>query len=551
LPRRRLPRQKPDFQKPGVVFQPRTTLGIQHGVNQLLNAIRPTLGPLPRLVAIQPTQADKPPELLDSGGIIARRIIQVPERDQDVGLMFARHMLWKLQEKTGDGTATAAVLFQEILNHGIRYKLAGGNAMRLGTFLQEGLKLILSELERQVTPLWGREQLTGLAETICYDAELADHLGQVFETIGSFGRLEVRTGRSREVNHEYVQGVYWEGSPFSQDMILDKVEVRTVLHDGAVLATDLEVNEPEETIELLQTSLSTGITNLLLIVSALPEKTLAPLLNPHNRERIKVVAVKTPGAGMEEQVTNLLDLAMITGGRPLLKATHARLQDARAEDFGYARRIWLYKDTFGITTGKGDPQALRNHVQRLQEAYRQAADADEAKKLLQRLGHLINGSATLWIGALTEDEYKRRKETAQHTANALRMALVEGVLPGGGVALLACLPAIEQRIQQSTDNEAVAAYRILARALQEPFRALLSNAGLEPGQILANLEGISQGRGLDLRSMQIVDMRSAGIIDPASVTKEAVRSAISSAALLLTTDVLVHKRNPVEALQTA
>jgi chaperonin GroEL (HSP60 family) len=181
-------------------------------------------------------------------------------------------------------------------------------------------------------------------------------------------------------------------------MILDKAEVRTMLYDGAVLATDLEVQGPAEVIELLQIARSAGITNLLLLVSSMPDKALAPLLNPRNRKQLEVLAVKTPGAGIDEQAANLLDLTLLTGGRPILKATQARLQDVRAEDFGYARRIWLYKDTFGITTGKGDPRELRKHVQRLQEAYRQADDADGAARLLKRLGHLINGSATLGSG---------------------------------------------------------------------------------------------------------------------------------------------------------
>jgi len=506
---------------------------------------------LPRRVAIQPVISTKSPELLDSGGTIARRIIQIQDRDQDVGLMFARHMLWKLQEKIGDGTATAAVIFQEIFNQGVRYKTAGGNAMRLRSFLQDGMKLIVSELDRQINPLSGQSQLTGLAESISYDSEVAEHLGTIFETIGPYGRLEVRTGRTREIRHEYVQGVYWEGGPISPEMILDKSEVRTIFYDGAVLATDLALNEPTEAIEILETALSLGITHLLLVVSSLSDKALAPLLNPNNRDRIQVLAVKTPGTGLEAQAANLTDLAMLTGGRPVFGATQARPGDVQAADFGYARRIWAYKESFGITSGKGDPAAIREHVRRLQEAYWQAEETDDVEKLLKRLGHLMNGSATLWIGALTEDEYQSRKEVAQRTARALRMALLEGVLPGGGVALLTCLPVIEARIHQLSDMDAIAAHRILVQALQAPFRTLLENSGYEAGQALAALENAKQGYGFDLRSGQITDMRQAGIVDPARVVKEAVRSAVSSAALLLTTDVLVHKRNPVEALQTA
>jgi chaperonin GroEL len=494
---------------------------------------------------------NKLPELLDSGGTIARRIIQIKDRDQDVGLMFARHMLWKLQEKIGDGTATAAVLFQEILNQGVRYKAAGGNTMLLVRYLQEGLKVILEELEKQTNPMADPSQLSGLAESIGYDPEIAEHVSEIFDTLGPFGRLEVRMGRTREVQHEYVQGVYWEGGPLSAEMILDKAEVRTFLPEGAILATDLNLTEPNETIAILETALSAGLNNLLLIVASCEGKALAPILDPRNREKIRVIAVKTPGTGLNAQAANLIDLAILTGGRPVLKATQVRPQDIKPADFGYARRVWLYKETFGITSGKGDPSALRTHVKRLQKAYQEAQDAEEAEALLKRLGHLMNGSATLWIGALTEDEYKMRKEIAQNTSRAVRMALLEGVLPGGGVALLACVPALEQQIHQAEDTDAIAAFRMLIRAVQAPFRVLMENAGFEPGQIQIQLWGAVSGLGFDLRSRTVVDMRQAGILDPARVVKEAVRSAVSSAALLLTTDVLIHKRNPVEALQTA
>lgn len=526
-------------------------LGIQAGVNQLLDAIRPTLGPMPGFVAVQPVMESRTPEILDSGGTIARRIIQIQDRDQDVGLMFARHMLWKLQDKIGDGTATAAVLFQEILNLGIKYKAAGGNVMRLGKFLQEGMKRVLNELDCQVTQLEGQKQLVGLAESICYDTELADILGKVVETIGPYGRLEIRSGRSRTTHHEFVQGMYWEGGPISPEMILDKSEARTVYYDGAILATDLSLEEPAEVISILEAALAAGITQLLLVISTFSEKALAPLLNPRNRERIRVIAVKTPGTDLESQAANLHDMAILTGGRPVFKATQVRPEDIQAADFGYARRIWAYKDTFGITSGKGEPQALRDHVYRLQAAYRESDDADNAEKLLKRLGHLMNGSATVWIGGLNEDEQKRRKEVAENTARALRMAHMEGVLPGGGIALLNCLPIIDECLHQSTDSDEIAAYRILAQTLESPFRALMENGGYESGHILAALADTTKGHGFDLRNGNIVDMRQAGILDPARVIKEAFRSAVSSAALLLTTDVLIHKRNPVEALHTA
>jgi chaperonin GroEL len=550
LPKQPQKTKKRSFQIPKVVFQPKTTDSIRKGVNQLLDAIRPTLGPLPRMVAIQPVISGSAPELLDSGATIARRIIQIRDRDEDMGLMFARHMLWKLNEKTGDGTATAAVIFQELINRGILYKTIGGNAMRLNHFLKEGLRFILGELDRQVIPLQDKQTLVGLAEGACYDAEMASHLGEIFDTIGPYGRFEVRSSQTHAMRHEYVQGVYWEGGPVTPEMIHDRAEARSVLLDGAVLATDLEIKEPAEVVELMQTALSAGITQLLLVVGSIADKALAPILNPLNRQKITVLVVKTPGTGLETQAANLTDMALLTGGKPIFRATQARLEDIRPDDFGYARRIVVHRQSFVVITGKGDPIGLRQHVERLQRAYHTTADADEAKKVLDRLGHLMNGSSTLWVGALTEKDYEPRKELANRAARSLRMALLEGVLPGGGIALLSCIPAVQDHLHRLEDPDEIAAFRMLEHALRAPFYTLIKNAGYDPGEALVKIQKDGADTGFDVRTGEVVHMQEAGIVDPALVVKEALRSAVSGAGLLLTTDVFIHKRNPEESMTT-
>jgi chaperonin GroEL len=550
LPRIPQPRRKRNFQTPRVVFQPKTTYSIRAGVNQLLEAVRPTLGPLPRTVAIQPMVAGRPVELLDSGATIARRIVQIRDRNQDMGLMFARHMLWKLGEKTGDGTATAAVIFQELINRGVLYKVTGGNAMRLNHFLNQGLRNILEVLEPQILPVTEKLQLTGLAEGVCYDKEMAAQLSEIFDTIGPYGRLEIRSSQTRQMRHEYVQGVYWEGGPLSPEMILDKAEVRTVLMDAGILATDLEIQEPAEMIEVMQAALHAGINQLLLVVGSIADKALAPALDPRNRKAITVIVIKTPGTGIEAQIANLQDMALLTGGRPVVKATQARPKDVRPEDFGYARRIIVYRQACVIATGKGDPVQLRQHVERLQRAYQAAVDPDEAEKVLTRLGHLMNGASTLWVSAPTEGDYEPRKEIALRAARSLRMALMEGILPGGGVALLNCIPTVQAHRRKAEDPDEAAAYHLLEHALRAPFYTLLKNAGYDPGQVAARMSNASPGTGFDVLSGELVDMHAAGIVDPALVVKEALRSAVAGAGLLLTTDVLVHKRNPEESFTT-
>jgi chaperonin GroEL len=533
-----------NFQKPGVVFQPETYRGLQKGVDLIVNAVRPTLGPLPRMVGVEHSLPGKLPELLDSGGTIARRIPQVLGRNSDMGAMFTRHVLWKLQERVGDGTTTAAILLQSIFNQGVAYVAAGGNAQLLRGALEKSLGGILTQLDRLAVPLQGKAKLAHFTETVCYDPELSQELGQIFDLLGPYGRLEIRTGRGRDVTHEFVQGVYWDEGVLHPEMIEDKHHERTILFDGAVLATDLEIKEAEDTIHLLEVALQEEISGILLICRSIEGAALAPLMNPLNRNKVKVLAVKVPGNFVDVQSWNLTDISVMTGARPVLASAGGSLRSVRLEDFGQARRIWAYRDTFGITTGKGDPHQIRQHVAALRRAYLGAHDQDRHTDLEKRLGRLMGGAATLWIGASSQDAYETKKALAERASRALRAAMIGGVITGGGTGLLACRSALEETLCAAIGDEERAALRILIRAFEDPFRTLLWNAGIDAGRSAAILAQIGNGRCYDIRRQSVVVALDDGLVDGVEVLKQAVHSAVSSAALLLTTDVLVHLKNP-------
>jgi chaperonin GroEL len=535
---------KGNYQKPGVVFQPKAHQGLQKGVNLLVDAIRPTLGPQPRLVCIERVLPGKPPELLDSGGTIARRILEIQGRNADMGAMFVRHMLWKLQEKIGDGTATAAVIFQEVYNQGITYLASGGNAMRLRTFLEEGLRAILDEVEKSSAMLRGKEQLARYAETVCHDVELAEALGEIFDILGPYGRLEIRSGRRREITREYVQGSYWDEGLLSPNLVINARQGRSVVEEGGVLATDLEIEDPEDIVRVMELALEAGLGGVLLVAKSISDQALGVIRTQANWQKVKVLAVKTPGNFYDAYLPNLNDLAVLTGGRMVLQATHTRLANATLEDFGAARKIWATRETFGIITGKGDPRQVRQYVEDLQLAYRRCDKVDDQEKLGLRIGRVLGGSATLWIGAISEGDYEARKELAMRTGRAIRNARLDGVVPGCGCTLLACQPALLERMQRAADPDERAAFRILARAVEEPFRTLMANAGYASGEIHSLLGKAGFRQGFDLRTRALAEPGEAGLLDAAGVVREAAHSAISSAALLLTTDVLVHLKNP-------
>ena len=539
------------WQTPGVVFQPQVHQGMRRGIRRLVNAISPTLGPLPRVVVNDQELERGHPEYLSNGAIIARRIVQLPNREEDIGAMYLRQMLWKLHETSGDGTATAAVMFNEIFSLGVRYLTAGGNAMLLRHHLEKAAGLILDQLGHMTFPISGREKLSGLAETICYDPPLASMLGEIFDIIGPYGNVDVRSGRSRDLEREYVEGMYWNGGVFSREMIADPALGRVQLEDAAILISDLDANEPQDLLPILEAATQAGIKALVLVLENISDRALSVLLLKPNREKIHIVAVKSPASRDDVRRTSLEDLAVLTGGQAYHRASGNVLKNVDIENLGRARRAWADPNYFGIVGGRGDPRQLRQHIAQLRAAFININEVDERKRLQERIGKLMGGSATLWVGAATPLEVDRRKELAARTAEAMRGAMREGVLPGGGVAFIACKDLLERKRHEAHEPDERAAYNILLQAFEAPLRTLLINAGYKPDEVLASVYRAGPGHGFNVLRGQVVDMSQAGIFDAASVIQATVFGALHGAALALTVDVLVHRKNPPDASTTA
>jgi chaperonin GroEL len=524
---------------PGVVIQPQTQQGMQRGIQTLVAAIRPTLGPLHGVVVVEKESKVGRPELLDDGAVIARRIIQVPDRDEDMGVMYLRQVLWSLHEKAGDGTATAAVMFQAIYDEGLRYLAAGGDAMRLREALEAAQLFLTAELEKQVTHLEGKEPLAHLAETICCDPPLAKLLGEIFDIIGADGQLDIRPGRGRDLEREYVEGMVWDSGVVSREMFPDPVQGRVQLENSFILCSDLDIKEAEDLLPALETAVGAGCASLMLVAANFSDRALALLRT--NRPKIQVVAVKAPALDALTRSEALEDLALLTGGRAFFQAAGDTLKSVQLADVGQARRLWADKDHLGMVGGKGNPRRLRQHIAQLRAALANMDDPQTHDRLQARIGKLLGGSAVLWVGASTPLAVEARKALAERTAEAMRGAMREGVLPGGGAALLACQPVLEAKRRAAEDLDERMAYRLLLAAVEAPVRALLENAGFNPDKVLARLD---PGLGFDVIRGRAVDMAQAGLYDAASVVKAAVHSAIHGAALVLTVEILVHKKNP-------
>jgi chaperonin GroEL len=530
----------------GLVFQPHTFQAIQAGVNQIVNAIRPTLGPHPRLVAIEDISGKFAAEFLDSGGVIARRIIEVADRDADVGAMLIRQMLWQLHEQCADGTATAAVIFQSIFNQSLPYIAAGGNAMLLRQYLEKGMHVILAHLTAMTCPVQNDWQLRHIVETVCYDQEIAHLVAEAFAMVGAEGKVEVRAGHGRGVDKEYVEGMYWKSRLLTAQG-QGSFERTIRLDDAAILLTDLEITEIDELLPALTLIVQAGVKKLVIVARSLSDTAIGFLRSNSRPDKFQVVAVGAPGAEVYQQVIDLEDLALLTGARPLVAAMGNTLNGFRVSDLGHARLFWAQQDAFGLVEGAGDPAAIGRRIAQLRDAAAECADIQKRKLLQDRIANLISGSMLLWVGGITETEIETRKILAERTVDSVRSALVGGVLPGSGASLIACQTPLRYLYNSSSDEHERTAYKILLRALEEPCRTIASNAGYDAGEIVRQLQLAGPGHVFDVRCGAVAEAAQSGIFDSADIQKSAVCTAIAGAAMALTIDVIYHRRIRLES----
>lgn len=519
---------------------------MQRGIHKMTALLRPTLGPHPRSVAVAPFNRGTP-ELLDDGGLIARRMIQLPDRDEDVGAMFLRGLLWRVYMHVGDGVATTGVLFQSVFDEGLRAIAAGCNAMRVRRHLDEGLTIILEQLERLTIPVDSEARLLQIAHTACQDQSLAQNLGEMFFVLGEHGHLEVRSGQSNGDTYALIEGAYWETSVHSMLMLSGRWDRRVEFERSVFFISDLDLDKPQDLVPLLTQARETGAGSLIVIARKISQSCIAVLL-ANSGPSFQVVGVHTPEVVQDHQAAALQDLESLIGGRAFRAAAGDMVRRVRLEDLGQSRRAWVDRTHFGIIGPAGDPRRLRMHVRELRRQHRESDDPEVGARLRSRIARLSGACAVLWVGGATVHVIDKRKDLAKRTAAALRAALRDGALPGAAVALSVCRRQVANRLALAIDADERAAYHALLLALEEPLRALMSNSGYDSGKVLAAVQSAPVGHGWDVRTGRLVDVIEAGILDPAAVTIAAIRVAVEGAAQALTVDTVIHRRNPHEAV---
>ena len=532
-------------QRSKLVFQPETYRGFQRGINLLADAIAPTLGPFPGHVAIQSADNNAMPEILDDGALIARRLIQLDDRSADMGAMYLRQLLWSIHENIGDGTATAAVLFRAIYNESLRFITAGGNAMLLRRQLENLIPLLEDELNKMTTPIQSKTQLIQIANHICNDNELAQHLGNIFDTIGEYGSLEIQTSHTSKDNCNYVQGAYWKSKPLISDLLPTHSQGEQILINPKVLVTDLTLEQPEQVICILQAAIQAKAKSLLILAFEVSQQAALVLRANNQSNRIKVMVMQVPGINTEERFSFMKDIALLTGARPLLEIAQDSPNNLTPEYLGDARNVWVSNHHFGLAGGGGDIRSVYRDIQQLKSRYTTLNDLTELKKLQSRLGVLLGGTAVLRVAGIHEIETKRRKALAERTATSLRGVLRDGIVLGGGTTCLKLSKILlTQSLSEDSCLEQKAAITILAKALESPIRILAKNAGYDISSMLIGLDANGYNQVFDLRNGESSDIDENPVFDSAGTLRHVIRSTIQSVALALTIDVLFQHENP-------
>jgi len=527
---------------PGVLSGPAARGALRRGVDLMAEAVRPTLGPLPRTVAVQDVRSGRPIEVLDDAATILRRIIEIPDVYVNMGAMMLRHSVWKTFEAVGDGGAITAVLFQALVRHVSPYVAAGGDPIALRHHLERGLAAVTAALRAQARPLEGPEEIARAAETLCHDAELATMLGEIFDIVGTDGYLQVENLYAPGLERQYVEGIHWNQGYVSAYFITDQEKQEARLDHPLILISDLRITAADELVPLLDRLVEAHCPGLVVIADEVSGSALGLLLANHRQGTLRSVAVKAPSH--EPYRSRILqDLAVLTGGRVVTAESGERAANVALADLGRVRQAWANSDNFGLYGGDADPAALRRRIAEVKAELAAATGDDDREQARQRLGKLMGGVAILYVGGPTEGQQQARKALAQRTVTALRSALSHGVAPGGGAAYLACQSALRD-LPASGDQRVT--YQALAAALAEPLAAMAANAGVEPRTVIAQVTDSPPWWGFDARTGQIVDMWAAGIVDPVPVLQTALEVAVSGAVMTLGSDVLVHMRAPLK-----
>jgi chaperonin GroEL len=506
---------------------------IVRGMNVLADAVRVTLGPKSRTVVIERSYG--PPTVINSGVVVAKEI-ELKDRFENMGAQMMREVAAKTSEVAGDGTTTATVLAAGIVTEGMKYVAAGMNPMDLKRGIDLAVETIVVELKRLARPCATRTEIAQVASISANnDKSIGEVIAEAMEKVGKEGVITVEDGKGLANELEVVEGMQFDRGFLSPYFINSRDRQETVLEGACVLLYDKKISAVADLLPVLEHVAKSG-KPLLVVAEEVEGEALATLVVNTLRGVIKACAVKAPGFG-DRRKAMLEDIAIMTGGTVISEEAGRTLEKFRPEDLGRAKRIEVDKDNTTIIGGAGDAQAIKSRVDQIKQQIEESDSDYDREKLQERAAKLAGGVAVIRVGGATETEMKERKSRTEDALHATRAAVEEGVLPGGGVALLRARPALDALHGENADQDS--GVQIVRRALEEPLRQIVANAGEEPAVVVQKVLEGKGNFGFNAASGAYGDMVQMGVLDPCKVTRSALQNAASIAGLVLTTDCMI------------
>jgi len=516
-----------------IIFDEKARQSLKKGIDKLAQAVKITLGPRGSNVILDKGFGSP---LITNDGVTIAKEIELEDKTENLGADVLKQAAEKTNDVAGDGTTTAIVLAWSIITAGLKNVTAGADALSLKRGIDKAVKVVIKELKDISQKVETHDEIANVGSISADDKEIGSMIADIFDEVGKDGIITVEESKTLGLSKEIVKGLQFDKGYISPYMITDSEKMESILENPYIIITDKKITNIQEILPLLDKIVQSGKKDLLLIADDLSGEALATLILNKLRGTFNLVAVKTPGFG-DNKKELMEDIAIITGSKIISEEIGLKLDKAELDDLGNARRVVINKDNTTIVEGGGDAENIKNRMKQIKKQI-ELVDSDfDKEKLEERLAKLSGGIAVMKVGAATEVEQKEKQHRVEDAVRATKAALEEGVVPGGGIALLRCTKNLESIDLHDIDEKV--GVDIILRALEEPIRQIAENAGRSGEVVLEEAKKRKENEGFDVTKGEFIDMFKVGIVDPAKVTRSALENAASVASMLLTTKVVV------------
>lgn len=514
-----------------ILFNEEARRALGRGVDQLANAVKVTLGPKGRNVVLDKKFGS--PTITNDGVTIARDI-ELPDPFENMGAQLVKEVATKTNDVAGDGTTTATVLAQAMIQEGMRNVAAGANPMILKKGIETAVKTLVEEIKKRSIKVSGKAEIAQVASVSAADEEIGGLIAEAMEKVGNDGVITVEESKGLQTALNVVEGMQFDRGYISPYMVTDPDRMEAVMDNPYILITDRKISAIADMLPTLEKVVKVG-KELLIIAEDVEGEALATLVVNRLRGTFKAVAVKAPGFG-DRRKAMLEDIAILTGGTVITEDMGRKLDSVELEDLGTARQVRITKDETTIIDGAGDKDVITKRVNQIRAQVEETTSDFDREKLQERLAKLSGGVAVIEVGAATEVEMKDKKLRIEDALNATRAAVEEGIVAGGGTTFIDIIPALNTL---KATGDVQTGINLVKRAVEEPLRQIAYNAGLEGSVVVEKVKNTEAGVGFNALTEEYIDMVKAGIVDPAKVTRSALQNAASIASLVLTTETIV------------